>query len=366
MIIAKKNILTLIFLGIIFLYPGCLKDDVNPVKSISLENNALLLNYLEANGNYINSGEMPSIVGVDEVYNNLLNYLIVDIRSKDDYSAGHISGAINVQNDSLIQFLNSEDSLSQYQKIIIVSNDGQASAYYTSLLRIYGINNVYSLNFGMALWNNIFANNWLENAKDNDIQYHLDDSVLIPSDPNMKLPDTKTNFQNGNRENNIKNLIKEIIKEGFDSLTYVKLSPPYTSQSRDDLIMFTFDNTDISDFYIICFGSNQLYYYLRFFPYPTGHLPNAYLYNSRDLQSTTFLQTLPPDKKIVIYSISGQTSAFIVAYLRILGYNAKSLLYGANNYTYSRLVYDKELFSPYVFLPDNIRNYPYVTGSSPK
>ena len=366
MIITKKNILTLIFSGILFLYPGCLKDDVNPVKSISLENNALLLNYLEANGNYINSGEMPSIVSVDEVYNNLLNYFIVDVRPKIDYSAGHIPGAINVQNDSLIQFLNSKSSLSQYQKVIIVSSDGQASAYYTSLLRIYGFNNIYSLNFGMALWNNIFANNWLDNIKDHDILDVLEDSAQIPGEPNMKLPDTKSDIQNGNREDNIKNLINERIKEGFDSQAYVKLSPTDTLIIDDNLtIKYTFDSTDISDYYIICFGSKDLYYYLRFYPYPSGHLPNAYFYNSRDLQSITNLQTLPPDKKIVIYSISGQISAFVTAYLRILGYDAKSLLYGANNYTYSRLVYDKELFSPYVFLPGDIRNYPYVTGSSP-
>ena len=107
-------------------------------------------------------------------------------------------------------------------------------------------------------------------------------------------------------------------------------------------------------------------YPLLIFPYPTGHIPGSFLYYSRDLQSSTSLQTLPPSTKIVIYSVSGQISAFVVAYLRLLGYNAKSLLYGANGYTYSRLVYDNDFFSPYVFLSSNIRNYPYVTGSSPK
>ena len=363
----RDHIIRVLFLGILFILPGCLKDDVNPVKSISLSNNALLLNYLETNGNYINSGEMPSIVDVDEVYNNLGNYFIIDVRSKGDYSSGHIQGAVNVQNDSLVEYLNSNESLLQYPKIIIVSNDGQASAYYTSLLRIYGFNNVYSLNFGMALWNSAFSNSWIEHTKDHIIQNHLDDSHLFPSDPNMKLPDINFEIQNGNRQDNIKNLINEIVKEGFNAETYVNLSPPDTEVVLGDtVIKFLFDNEEISKFYIICFGSTRLYYSVLTFPLPTGHLPNAYLYYRGDLKSSIFLQTLPPDKKIVIYSVSGQLSAFVVAYLRILGYDAKSLLYGANNYTYSRLVYDKDFFSPYVFLTSDIRNYPYVTGSSPK
>ena len=368
----RNYIVNVVFLVIILLLPGCLKDDVNPVNSISFSSNALLLNYVETNGNYINSQDMPSIVDVDEVYNNLDNYLIIDVRSKSDYSSGHISGANNVQNDSLIQYLNSMSNISQYPKIIIVSNDGQASAYYTSLLRIYGFKNVYSLNFGMALWNNTFSNNWIEHAKDHELQYHLEGNVLYPGDPNMKLPDIQLEIQNGNKQNNVKSLITEIIKEGFNSQTYVNLSPPDTVVSINEndeeikTFYFYFDNEDISDFYIICFGSIRLYHSLEIFPYPTGHIPDAYLYFSEDLQSSTSLQSLPTNGKIVIYSVSGQISAFVVAYLRLLGYNAKSLLYGANGFTYTRLVYDKDFFTPYVFLSSNIRNYPYVIGSSSK
>ncbi len=362
-----KSILFIIVSIIIFILPGCLKDDVNPVKSIPLENNALLLNYLETNGNYINSSEMPSITDVDDVYDNLNNYLIIDVRSQSDYSAGHISGAINVQNDSLILYLNSKNEILQYPKIVIVSNDGQASSYYTSLLRIYGFSNVYSLNFGMALWNDAFSNSWIENAKDHLIQYYLDGSHLFPADNNNKLPDIQLEIQNGNKQDNIKKLITKIINDGFNPQTYATLSPPDSELINGDLVIkFSFDSLDISDFYIICFGSVRLYNPLLIFPFPTGHLPNAYLYTSSDLQSSTFLQSIPPDKKIIIYSVSGQISAFVVAYLRLLGYDAKSLLYGGNGYTYSRLVNDLDFFSPYVFLTSSIRNYPYVTGSSPK
>lgn len=360
-----KYFLKVFLSGIILLLPGCLKDDLNPVESIPLSNNALLLNYLETNGDYINSQEMPSIIDADEVYNNLDNYLIIDVRSGINYSSGHISGAVNVQNDSLIQYLISKN-ISQYPKVVIVSDDGQASAYYTSLLRIYGFDNVYSLNFGMAQWNNVFANNWIEHTQDHLIQYYLDGSHLFPSGNNNKLPDIQLELSNGSRQDNVKSLISKIAGEGFNSQTYVSLSPPDSIIDPEQGVKFYFDNENISDFYIICFGSTRLYNPLLIFPLPTGHLPGAYFYSGRDLQSSTFLQSLPADKKIVIYSVSGQISAFVAAYLRILGYDAKSLLFGGNNYTYSRLVYDIDFFSPYVFKIEDIKNYPFVTGSSPK
>ncbi len=358
--------LLIIILSSALFLQSCLKDDISPsAANINLAGNALLLNFLETNGNYINSEEMPSIIGVNDVYINIQSYLIIDVRSKTDYSSGHISGAINVSNDSLIEFINSKPNIQKYPKVIIVSRDGQASAYYTCLLRIYGLNNVFSLNFGMALWNRAFSDSWIENAKDHEIQYHLDGSRLAPGSSNMKLPDILFNQVN-DKENSIKNLIASLIKEGFNEQAYVTLSPPDTVGLGERTLKFNFSGQDISDFYIMCFGSVRLYNPLLMFPLPSGHLPAAVFYFGRDLQSSTYLQSLPPDKKIVVYSVSGQESAFVTAYLRLLRYDAKSLLYGANTYTYSRLIYDIDFFNPYVFLPDNIRDLPYVSGSLPK
>ncbi len=42
------------------------------------------------------------------------------------------------------------------------------------------------------------------------------------------------------------------------------------------------------------------------------------------------LKTLPTDKTIVVYCYTGQTSANMAAYLQVLGYDAKSLLFGAS------------------------------------
>jgi rhodanese-related sulfurtransferase len=58
---------------------------------------------------------------------------------------------------------------------------------------------------------------------------------------------------------------------------------------------------------------------------------------SLSLKSDELLNTLPTDKAIVVYCWTGQTSAQVTAYLRILGYDAYSMLYGVNGCSYTAL-----------------------------
>ena len=351
-----KKYLFLLILSIIGL-SGCLKDDVSPVYNFNLADNALLLNYLETQGDYINSSNMPSIVNVDDVYNNLENYLIIDTRTNTEYIAGHISGAINIKNDSLITYLNSID-IYKYPKIVLVSSDGQASSYYTCLLRLYGVSNVYSLLWGMAQWNSVFSSVWTQNIGDN---YDVTRDFVYPDityDSLSNLP--QVNFQNSEDsfEKKVKSRISEIINIGFtDSVSYTKINPGGIG----------FNGESADNFFIVCYAERPVYSQHKLQPYSVGHFPNSIVLSpDRDLKSTLFLQILPDNKKIILYSCAGQLSAFGVAYLRVLGYDAKSLLYGGSDLFYSYLVYKGNLLAPYVFYTSDIRNYGYVTGSSPK
>jgi rhodanese-related sulfurtransferase len=80
-----------------------------------------------------------------------------------------------------------------------------------------------------------------------------------------------------------------------------------------------------------------------------------------DFRSTSYLQTLPINKPIAIYSGTGQESAFYTAYLRLLGYDVKSILFGANNLLYEMLFRSPEI-RIFAFTSSSIMNYPYVTG----
>jgi len=117
---------------------------------------------------------------------------------------------------------------------------------------------------------------------------------------------------------------------------------------------------------LICYGNFSLYN-----AHPTegedagrGHPEDAIHYNHNvfegisELRSSNYLQTIPPDQYILIYSYSGQLSAFATAYLRILGYNAYSLKYGGSLFSYSRLLSNNNT-SRYIFDESKIMNYAY-------
>jgi rhodanese-related sulfurtransferase len=87
---------------------------------------------------------------------------------------------------------------------------------------------------------------------------------------------------------------------------------------------------NLSNYYIVNYWSLA--------DYTIGHIEGAIQYTPKnDLKLAQFLKTLPTNKTIVVYCYSGHTSSFIAPYLRTLGYDAKSLLYGTNNLFYNSM-----------------------------
>jgi len=84
------------------------------------------------------------------------------------------------------------------------------------------------------------------------------------------------------------------------------------------------------------FENASNYYIVNYWPeekYNLGHVPGAIQYTpKKSLSTSTDLYTLPTDKEIVIYCYTGQHAGFVVAFLKILGYDAKALAYGANSF----------------------------------
>ena len=86
-----------------------------------------------------------------------------------------------------------------------------------------------------------------------------------------------------------------------------------------------------------------------------GHIPGAYNYIPRtDLKSSTNLNKIPAEKTVVVYCYTGQNSAYVTAFLKILGYDAKSLVYGTNSMIYDTMPGTK-------FSVSSIMNYPVVS-----
>ncbi len=348
-----KNALVVLLLFPILIFSGCIKDTVNnPDSGASLNDNAKLLFYLEDEGDYINSNEMPSLADVDEVYSNLQIYLLLDIRPPAEFTAGHIEGAINKSHSDLITFLDSIEHTS-YPKIIIISRNGQSSAFYTSLLRLYGFQNVFSMSYGMAAWNQEFSSQWLAARSQNENLLTSFNLEYVPKPDYSPLP--SVTLESGSLPEAVKKRIGQVMQENYeDNLTG---GSGYATVDFQNLML------NFNEYFIVCYDEGLLYRQLILH---IAHPPGAVLYSpppiSSDLSSTTYLQTLPSDRKIAFYSTDGQLSAFAAAYLKVLGYNVKSILFGANNMFYDTVL-GADGLNNQAFTTSKIKNYPYVTGN---
>ena len=119
---------------------------------------SLLLKDLEENGDYVNSQVFPSLIKASIVNESLgKNILVIDLRSSKLFSEGHIKGAVNKKFEDLPAYFETGIKPFEYDKIIMVCEDGQVSSYTTSLLRLMGYGNVYSMRWGMSAWNEKYA-----------------------------------------------------------------------------------------------------------------------------------------------------------------------------------------------------------------
>lgn len=77
---------------------------------------------------------------------------LVDVRSREEFEAGHIAGAINIPVDSenldeIIAGLNSEEP------IMVYCNGGRESAQCAKILEDKGFKKIFDLDGGMSKWN---------------------------------------------------------------------------------------------------------------------------------------------------------------------------------------------------------------------
>lgn len=341
----KLSIKTKIIFSFLLLFGlnSCIDDNIIPPLTGDLNSTAEMLVYFESLGDFPNNSLAPGLINADEVFASINNYLIIDIRSNAEFSAGHIENAHNVSTDSLYDLV--EMIFLSYPKIIIVSKNGQSSAYFTCLLRLAGFDNVYSMKYGMAYWNLQFADEWINNLGDTpDIDSYTND--IFEKDERTPLPVVNFPDPEAPIEERVEYRIKEIISFGFrqNEVYRYHLNP---------------------DFYTVCYGKSRLYNAPRDGQLgERGHPQGAISYLDATFyhfRSVNFLQTLPNSEEIMLYDYDGQLGACMTAYLRVLGYDVKFLLFGANQLFYSRMITDVELID-FAFYSQWINNFPFVTG----
>ncbi|MBK7632770.1 MAG: rhodanese-like domain-containing protein [Ignavibacteriales bacterium] len=334
------------FFLLLLILSSCLDENSLLNDNIELDGTAKILRYIESIGDFANTDLAPALISASELFSNNLQYSILDIREPQEFTAGHIEFARNISVLNLYEIVDSLNKITPLKNIVIISKNGQASAYFVCLLRLAGFTNVYTLNYGMASWNVDFAAEWL-GALGNSDQSYL--NLEYPKKPFTNLPNLEFPPSLITEQEKTNYRIKEIIKKGF-------ISGVNFSENISTGI--------INTHFLVCYGKGQLYGAPRDLG-SRGHPENTVWFKDTPLfefRSTNSLQTLPNNQPILIYSGDGQLSSCMTAYLTFLGYDVKSLLFGANQLFYFRLNADPTL-TEYIFSMADIMNYPYTTGN---
>ncbi|MEJ5246035.1 MAG: rhodanese-like domain-containing protein [Bacteroidota bacterium] len=317
-----NSLIAILLIALSLTFVGCSDDDDDngPTKTEA----ELLLEYLETTGGDFINTQAPTIINAIDVYNKNLatpdKIKIIDVRSKADYDNGHIKNAVNVLIPNLYDYFKTNaTNLATYEDVVLVCYTGQSAAYSASLLRLLGYSNVKSMKFGMSAWHDDFATtykNTIANGNSRATQF-VQTETPKPTTKNP-LPTLNTGKKTG------KEILEERVKYLFGKGWASGLGVDATGISHTDV----FNN--LNNLFIINYWPAAHYL-------DPGHIPGAMQYTPKEsLKSTKDLLTLPTNKQIVVYCYTGQTSAYVIAFLRVLGYDAKSLLFGT-----SGMIYDK-------------------------
>ena len=351
-IIMMKYLKSIHFLAALVLlvsFPGCTgsgnKKDSG--KILQVQNSApkepviigketnLLLKDLAENGDYVNGRTFPSLIKASAVYDQLgTNILVIDIRSKKEYAAGHIKGSVHQNFSDLPEYFESGMKPFKFERIIIVSADGQEASYTTSLLRLMGYGNVYSLRWGMSGWNSTYAKKGWFAGCSSDFQDQIESQV------NQKpkatgLPEIHTGKATGEEIGSAR--FQQLFSEGLKNVMI------------DAADVFT----NPSEYYIINYDRRD--------KYEIGHIPGAVRYKpGATLSMVNEMATIHSDKDIVVYCGTGHNSGFVTAYLRLFGYNAHTLKYGNNAFMFDKMVTDRTTLSWLPFTRAQVNNYEVV------
>jgi len=325
----KLWMLAILFLA--FFAVSC-EDDEDPINEAQL-----LVDYLESpteGGNYVANG-MAAIKLASHVkqLNTAGTNYIIDIRNADAYAAGHVENAVNVPATDVLTHLEGTTEDDGKDEIHIICYSGQSAAWATSLLRIAGYDNVYSMKWGMCSWHADFAGSWNNNT--NNMWASLFTDEATEKAPMGELPILNTGKTTG--EEILMARVAEMFEAGFGD----------TGVGAAE----------------VC-GAPENYYIANYWEEDDytkyGSIPGASQYTPKtSIQLDADLKTLPTNETVVVYCWTGQTSANMAVYLRTIGYDARTLKFGANGMIYNELEGHK-------WSESAIMGYEYVRPESAK
>lgn len=320
----NSRIFLLSILAALFFFVSCEDDEV------SINESQVLAEYL---GDFANTDPFPAMIKATDVNSAVLTHstdmYVIDIRDAVSYAAGHIDGAVNVAFGDLLTHYEA-NALSTKETVVIACFSGQTASYGASLLRMLGYTNVKALKWGMSSWSDATKGSWV-NSIGNTYATQMSTEAGVKNAEGA-LPEINTGESTG--EAILRARVEELFAAGFDAAKIAK-DAAFTNSSTN---------------YTVNYWSQA--------HYDVGHIPGAVQYSPKEsFALSQELKTLPTNKTVVVYCYTGQTSASMTAYLKVLGYDAKTLLFGANGMMYDVMVSQGDMT---IFTEAEIHDYTLV------
>lgn len=279
----------------------------------------LLKTYLTTNNLDLTDILTDWIIDASNVAGSEGDFYIMDIRSAADFALGHITGAVN---SSLANIL-TDAANSGGKPIVVACYTGQSAAHAVVALRLSGEDDAKVLKFGMSSWNADF-DKWTANISSQAVGHANWSTTATAVLEQFDYPEIITTSTTGAAI--LAEQVGAMINGGFKGINAVDV----LTTPGNYFINNYWSEADVATY---------------------GHIAGAYRINPLTVAGDE-IKNQDPDETIVTYCWTGQTSSMITAYLTVLGYDAKSLKYGANGMIYSELTSGKWVESG---------NYSYVT-----
>ncbi|OQX79373.1 MAG: hypothetical protein B6D61_03700 [Bacteroidetes bacterium 4484_249] len=324
------NYLMIILIVPALVLSSCKKTEDTDEPEVKKGNYADLKTYMVANGFdltdvLVDGWVKPASAVVDTNTYTIPDWYVMDIRPAGDFADGHIDGAVNVELKNVVTQAANADG----KPILVVCMTGQTAGHAVMALRLSGYTNAAVLKFGMAGWNPQFEGAW-QNSIGNTAEDHASewDTDAPPAHETFATPSWETTATEG----------AAILAERVNLM----LNNGFMKIASDDI----WGNQ----------GSYQIHNFWTEADFTTfGHFSTAYQLKPISLQGDE-VSAIDSEGTTLVYCFTGQTSSMVTAWLNVLGYDAKSILFGVNRLNYDDL---EDAGKPHWHGPEN---YDFVTG----
>lgn len=292
------------------LMSGCTKDDDDDNGTgPELTSFEKLTTYMTEQSLDLPDIEASWLIEASAVVGNEDTYFLVDIRSADVFTAGHIAGAHNVPLlADVVDYADVHNT--ELKPVVVICYTGQSAARGVVALRMNGYSDARNLKFGMSAWN-ASLDGWTANISSFAVGHSNWSTSAAPTPSFTEEPVITATATDG----------EGILAERVDYML-----------TKSDWGVSATDVVETPGIYSIInyWGATDYDFY--------GHISGAYQVTPGTLMiANDGLEVLDPVGTNVIYCWTGHSSSIITAWLDILGYDAKSLKFGANSMIYSEL-----------------------------